>query len=163
MKLLDSLNPYSLAFKIAGIALACAALVALVFSWSSRGQTIERMTQWQDTVVLATTDATVEPDKKGKRKPLDPASVPAAIAGLKRSADSCLNASAERTRIADEQRKRADAADLALANVQTIMRGEYSSAQKRIDALEKVKAAPTANLQCQAIGADSKAGWEAWK
>lgn len=162
MKLPD-LSPYSLAFKIAGIAIACGALVALVFSWSSRGQTIERMQDWQDNVVLVTTDATVEPDKKGKRKLLDPSAVASAIAGLKRTADSCLGASAERTRITEEAVKRANAADLALANVQTIMRGEYSSAEKRIEALERVKAAPTPDLQCKAVAEDSRAAWEGWK
>lgn len=162
MKLPD-LSPYSLAFKIAGIAIAIGALATLVMSWSSRGQTIQRMTQWQDTVVIATTDATVLPDSKGRRKLLAPESVPSAIAGLKRTADSCLAASAERTRIADEQRKRADAADLALANVQTIMRGEYSSAEKRIAALSAVRAAPTPQLQCQATATDSKAAWEGWR
>ncbi len=89
--------------------------------------------------------------------------MPSAIAGLKRTADSCLAASGERDRRAGEQKKRADAADLALANVQAIMRGEYSSAQKRIEALQRVKAAPTPDLQCQAIGTDSKAAWEGWK
>lgn len=162
MKLPD-LSPYSLALKVGGIALGVIAILTLVMSWSSRGQTIERMTQWQDTVVQATTAATVEPDSKGRRKLLDPAAVPAAIAGLKRTSDSCLAASSERTRIAEEQRKRADAADLALANVQTIMRGEYSSAEKRIAALAAVKAAPTPQLQCQAAAADSKAAWEGWK
>lgn len=162
MKLPD-LTPYGAALKLAGMAVALAALVALVMSWSSRGQTIKRLTQWGDTVVIAATDATVQPDDKGKRKLLAPEAVPAAILALKRTSDSCAAASVERTRIADEQKKRADAADLALANVQTIMRGEYSSAEKRIAALAAVKAAPTPELQCQAVGADSKAAWEGWK
>jgi hypothetical protein len=156
------LNPYMLAIKIGGIALACAALMVLVFSWSSRGQTIERMQDWQNVVVRATSAATVEP-VNGKIKLLDPAAVPEAIAGLKRTADSCLAASKERTRIVDEAVKRADAADLALANVQTILRGEYSSAEKRIKALEQVKAAPTPDLQCKAVADDSRAAWEGWK
>lgn len=162
MKLPD-LSPYSLALKLAGTAIVVAGLLAFVASWMSRGQTIERLSQWQDTVVIATTDATVLPDAKGNRKLLTAAQVPSAIAGLKRSVDSCQAASAERSRLTEEALKRANAADQALANVQTIMRGEYSSAQKRIEALEHVKAAPTPELQCQAVGADSQAAWEGWK
>jgi hypothetical protein len=40
---------------------------------------------------------------------------------------------------------------------------EYESSSKRIEALAKAKAAPTPELQCQAVGADSKAAWEGWK
>lgn len=158
-----NLSPYKLAAQIAGMAIGVALLVALVMSWSARGQEIESLERWRGTVIQAATVATVEPDAKGNRAALVADDVPASIASLKRSFDSCQNASAERTRIADEQKKRADAADQALANVQTIMRGEYSSAAKRIAALQAVKAAPTPELQCQATAADSKAAWEAWK
>ena len=162
MKLPD-LSPYKLAAQIAAGAIAVALLVALVMSWMARGQQIDALQGWQRTVVQATTAATVEPDAKGNRKLLDADVVPAAIAGLKRSWDSCQAASAERDRITRDAKARADAADQALANVQTIMRGEYSSAAARIKALEAVKAAPTPELQCQATAADSKAAWEAWK
>lgn len=155
--------PYRLAAQIAAGAIALAALVALVMSWSARGQTIESLEGWRAGIVEATTLATVEPDKKGQRKLLKPAQIAAAIAGLKRTADSCLAASAERNRIAEDAVRRANAADLALANVQTIMQGEFSSAEKRIKALEAIKAAPTPQLQCQQIGVDSKAAWEGWK
>ncbi len=161
--MLPDLSPYKLIAGAVGIALALGALVTLVFSWSSRGQEIKVLSLWQETVVQAATAATVEPDSKGQRKLLTPAQVPAAIAGLKRSADSCQAASAARNKITEEAVKRANAADLALANVNVIMRGEYSSAAARIKALEAVKAAPTPELQCQAIGVDSKAAWEGWK
>lgn len=160
---MPNLSPYKIAAQIALGAIALAALVALVMSWSSRGQRIEALEDWQVSVVQATTVATVQPDSKGQRKLLLPNQVPAAIAALNRTADSCLAASAERDRIVRESKARADAADLALANVQAIMQGEFSSAEKRIKALEAVKAQPTPELQCQQIGVDSKAAWEGWK
>ncbi len=152
-----------MAVKIAGIALAVAAFIALVFSWSARGQDIARLTEWQSSVVNVTTAATVEPDAKGKRKMLAPDQVTAAISALKRSNDSCQAVSEERDRMTADAVRRADNADAALAAFQVALKGEYSSAEKRIKALESVKAAPTPALQCQAIGADSKAAWEGWK
>lgn len=160
---LPIIGPYLTAAKLFGIGLAVLGVVCLAVSWMGRGQEIAKLNEWRSAVVISATDATVEPDKKGKRKLLDATAVPAAIAGLKRTADSCLAASTERNRIAIEQRLRADNADKALANVQTIMRGEFSSAAARIRALEQVKAAPTPALQCQAVGSDSKAAWEGWK
>lgn len=155
--------PYKLAGQLVAVAIAVAALVALVMSWSARGQQIESFKSWQGTVVQAATLATVEPDSKGARKTLDPTHVPAAIAGLKRSVDSCLAASAERDRIVADAKLRADRADQALANYQVVLQGEFSSAEKRIKALQSVKSKPTPELQCQAIGADSKAAWEGWR
>lgn len=158
-----NLSPYSLVLKIAGIAVVVAALVTLVMSWQSRGQEIVRLTEWQNTVTQATTSATVAPDAKGQRKLLKPEQVPAAISALKGTADSCLAASAERSRITEEAKLRADHADQALAAFQSVMQGEYSSAEKRIKALEAVKAEPTPELSCQRVAADSKAAWEGWK
>lgn len=160
---LSDLSPYKLAAQLAGIAIAAAAILTLFMSWSARGQQIASLEDWQRTVVNATTAATVEPDAKGVRKTLAPDQVPAAIAGLKRTNDSCLAASAERDRLTQEARTRADNADKALAAFQAVMQGEYSSAEKRIKALEGVKAAPTPELACQAVGVDSKAAWEGWK
>lgn len=161
--MLSSLSPYKLAAQLAGVAIAVAALVALIMSWSARGQQIASLEDWQRSVVQATTAATVEPDAKGVRKTLAPNQVAAAIASLKRSSDSCLAASAERDRITQDARTRADNADKALAAFQAVMQGEYSSAEKRIKALEGVRAAPTPELACQAIGTDSKAAWEGWR
>lgn len=157
------LKPYLLALKLAGIACAVASIVLLAVSWSARGQQIIALESQQTTIVQAVTAATVEPDEKGRRKLLKVEQVAAAVAGLKRSVDSCLAASVERDRITADAKLRADRADLALANVQTILQGEFSSAEKRIKALQTVKAQPTPDLQCQAIGVDSKAAWEGWK
>lgn len=160
---IPDLSPYSLAFKLAGAAIAVGALLALVMSWSSRGQTIERMTQWQNTVVIATTDATVEPDAKGKRKLLAIESVPSAIAGLKRSYDSCHGAIDTANTLALNAKTRADNADKALANQLVLFQQSYGSAEKRIEALAGRKPEATPDLQCQAVTTDSRSAWEAWK
>lgn len=160
---LSDLSPYKIVAQLALLGLAVVGVLTLFMSWSARGQQIASLQEWQRGVVQVTTLATVEPDAKGVRKTLDPAAVPAAIAGLKRTSDSCLGASAERDRLVAESKLRADNADAALASYQAVLQGEYSSAEKRIKALEGVKAAPTPQLACQAIGVDSKAAWEGWK
>jgi len=160
---LPNLNPYAVVAKVAGIALVTIAIVALAMSWLARGQAIAEHESYEQTVIQVTTLATVVPDAKGRRKPLDRSAVPAAIAGLKSTADSCLAASSARDLLAQQAKLRADNADKALANAQVLMRGEYGSAAKRIAALEQVKAQPTPQLQCQQIATDSRAAWEGWK
>lgn len=155
--------PYKLVASIAGLAIGAAALVTLFFSWSARGQEIARLTSWQTTVVQVVTDATVEPDAKGFRKTLDPVSVPRAVVSLARSLDSCHAARVEADRVVADARARSDRADAALANANVLMSNQYESAAKRIKALAETKAAKTPDLQCQAIGQDSKAAWEGWK
>lgn len=157
------LSPYSLIFKLAGIGLAVLALLALVMSWMARGQEIKRLGDWQNTVVISTTDATVLPDAKGKRKLLDPASVPSAIAGLKRSYDSCHDAIDAASVLAVNAKTRADNADSALANQLVIFQQSYGSAEKRITALAGRKPEATPDLQCRAVTTDSRSAWEAWK
>jgi hypothetical protein len=144
-------------------AILVGALITVTLSWSARGQRINRLEDWQASVVQAATNATVTPDSKGQRKLLDTNQVVAAIGALNRTADSCLAASAASALSARCRASRTMRSRSALANVQTILRGEYSSAAKRIAALEATKAAATPDLQCKAIAADSKAAWEGWK
>lgn len=161
--MLPDLKPYIGIAKIVGLAIVGLAFFILVLGYMQRGDQIATLEEWQRGVILTTTDATVEPDKNGRRKLLKPEQIAPAIAALKRSADSCLAASAQRDRMALDAKARADAADLALANVQTILRGEFTSAEARIRALEDVKRQPTPELSCQQSAADSKAAWEGWK
>jgi hypothetical protein len=161
--LLDPIKPYLGAAKLVGLVLAGLGIFILIVGYMQRGDQIRHLTEWQNSVVLATTDATVLPGKDGKRKLLKPEQIAPAIAALKRTSDSCLAASAERNRIALDAKARADAADQALANVQAILRGEFNSAEARIRALEEVKRQPTPELSCQQSASDSKAAWEGWK
>ncbi len=160
---IPDLSPYSLILKLVGIGLVVIALVALVMSWMARGQEIESLKQWQSSVVISTTDATVLPDSKGKRKLLDAAAVPSAIAGLKRSYDSCHGAIDNANQLAALAKTRADNADAALANQLTLFQQTYSSAEKRIEALAGRKPEATPDLQCQAVTTDSRSAWEGWK
>ena len=158
-----SLDPRTWAWKAALAVVVIAAFWVLAIGYMARGQKVQALEEWRGSVVLAVTDATVEPDSKGKRALLKPEQVVPAIAALNRTADNCLAASAERDRIAAEAKQRADNADRALANVQTVLRGEFSSAEARIKALESVKRQPTPELSCQQTATDSKAAWEGWK
>lgn len=107
-------NPYLTAAKLAGAGLAAAAVIGFVWSWHDRGRQIETLTATQDAIVQAATVATVKPGKDGRRAPLRPADVPAAIAALSnslRSADETLSAISARTMTA---KAASDAADKAL-------------------------------------------------
>lgn len=163
MSVLDKLNPYALVAKLVGVALVVALTFAFITSWMARGQEIQRLQGWQDTVVLVTTDAAVKPDAKGVRKPLTPAQIPSAIGALNRSLDSCT-AGVERANLAALTAKAGqDLADKALANANVLLSNDFSSSKKRIEALAVKKPGATPDLQCQGIGADSKAAWEGWK
>ena len=163
MSVLDKINPYALVAKLAGVAIALAAVFAFVTSWMARGQEIERLQGWQETVVIVTTDAVVKPDAKGVRKTLTPAQIPSAIGALNRSLDSCSSNVELANSVALSAKAGQDLADKALANANVLLTNDYSSSKKRIDALAEKKPGATPDLQCQAIGADSKAAWEGWK
>ena len=163
MSILDKLNPYALAFKLAGIGIAVVAVVALAMSWMGRGQEIARLNDWQTQVVIATTDATVEPDAKGVRKPLKPEQVVGAINGLNRGLVSARSALTLISTQALEAKQRADNADKALATATVVFEQRYSSAEKRIAALDKKTPGKTVAEQCAAIQGDSKAAWEGWR
>jgi hypothetical protein len=160
---MSALSPYALILKIVGIAVACVAIVVLTMSWLSRGQEIDRLKEWQATVVTSTTDATVTPDAKGIRKALTPVQVPAAIAALKRSLDSATGALDDASANVEAAKQRADNADKALANSTLIFEQRYQSAEKRIAALDKRPAAADPAKACLNMTSDSKAAWEGWK
>lgn len=163
MSVLDKLNPYALLAKLVGVAIFIALIFAFVTSWMARGQEIQRLQGWQDTVVLVTTDAVVKPDAKGVRKTLTPAQIPSAIGALNRSLDSCSANVEIANSVATSAKAGQDLADKALANANVLLTNDYSSSKKRIDALAAKKPGATPDLQCQGVGADSKAAWEGWK
>ena len=138
-------------------------LAALASSWHSRGQEIARLNDWQGQVVMAVTDATVQPDAKGVRKSLKPEAVVAAINGLKRSYDSAHGALDQMTKDTEAAQARAASADKALANATVVFEQRYGSAEKRIAALDSRKPAADPAQQCANMQADSKAAWEGWK
>ncbi len=163
MSLLDKLNPYGLAIRLAGIGIAVVAVVVLAMSWMGRGQEIARLTEWQNTVVNSATVATVAPDAKGVRKPLAPEQVVGAIQSLKWSLDNASGNLEAINQRAAEAKTRADNADKALAQATVIFEQRYASAEKRIAALDKKTPGKTVAEQCAAIQGDSKAAWEGWR
>jgi hypothetical protein len=153
-----------LALGLAGTAIIAALLLTLVTSWMSRGQEIARLKEWQGQVVLATTDAYAFADEPGKvRKSFAPEDVPHAIDMLGHNVKTLLTAQAALTHDTEQAKLRADNADRALANATVLFEQRYQSAEKRIAALDNRPPAATPELQCQAIGIDSKAPWEAWR
>lgn len=160
---MNALNPYMLYIKLAGAAIVVLALIALLWSWHSRGQKIERLESWQTTVVIAASEATVKPDKEGKIKMLKPEQVVSAINGLKSSlvsADAALETISETYR---QAKVRADKADRDLAARLAEFDQKYARAQDRINALSNRKPAATPAEQCKAIEIDSNAPWENWR
>lgn len=112
---LSPLQPYSTALKLGVAAIAALCVIAFVWSWHSRGQTVEAQQATLVSIAAAATVATVQPDKNGHRTPLRPEDVPAAIAALSASlqgADATLRAIAARTMTA---RAASEAADRVLA------------------------------------------------
>jgi hypothetical protein len=144
-------------------AVALALFVTLIMSWMSRGQEIARLQEWRSAVVLSATDATVQPDARGIRKPLSPEAVPAAIAALKRTYDNAAATLAGLSNETVQAKLRADTADKALANATVIFEQRFSSAEKRIAALDSRKPAANPAASCLAVTSDSKAAWEGWK
>lgn len=112
---LSPLAPYASALKLGAIALAGLALIGLAWSWHSRGQEIERLETLQTTIVNAATVATVEPDEDGRRKPLQPEAVPAAIQSLSNSLQSAETTLRSISAGAMTAKAASDAADKVLA------------------------------------------------
>jgi hypothetical protein len=141
------------------------AMIAGIFiaSWLSRGAEIERLAEWQQTVVLATTAATVEPDKKGIRKVLEPSQVPAAIAALKRSADNAEStlASIDQAALKDKaiERKLDEQLSLLLADQDQRAKGSAAT----IKDLLKRAATGDREKDCAVMESDSEAAWNGWR
>lgn len=150
-------------WQLIGGAVLAVIVGVFIASWLARGAKIDRLESWQSSVVIAATDATVEPDKKGKRKLLDPDAVPAAIAGLKRTADSCAGtlAGINKASLAEKAiQSKLDAQLSAILDNQT-KTAEGTSAKLR-DLLTR-KATGDREKDCALMDADSNAAWDGWR
>jgi hypothetical protein len=163
MGILSKLNPYTGQIKLAAFAIAGLALIALAWSWHSRGKEIERLTSWQESVQLAVTEATVEPDKRGGRKTLSPEQALQAIGTLRANYQECINTLNGIDREAGAAGARSDAADTRLKTEIADLRRRYAGAQSRIATLEARRPAATPEAACAAVDEDSKAPWELWR
>ncbi len=163
MKITDAMNPYLLAAKLGGAAIVAALLLSLVASWVSRGQEIDRLKDWQNQVAVAATDAIVEPNAKGIRKPLPLNEVPHTITILGMNMRTSLMTMRSMTADTEAARQRAADADKALASATMVFEQRFTSAEKRIAALDNRKPAADPATQCLNVAADTKAVWEGWK
>ena len=124
---------------------------------------IDQLSEWQDTVIVATTDATVEPDKKGKRKLLLPAQVAPAISGLKRSLDNAESTLDTMSKAAIEQKKLSDNLDKQL---KTTLADHAIAFKQQADTINKLRSRVSSGNDQVDMGMliedDSKAAWQGW-
>lgn len=151
------------AWKLIGGGIVVVLVGVFIASWMARGREIERLADWQSTVVQATTLATVEPDKKGNRDLLDPNQVPAAIAALRRSAD---NATAQLEAI--DQAALKDKAlqrrlDEQLAAILDSQDRSAEGTRARLNDLLTRQATGDREQDCAIMENDSNAPWDGWR
>lgn len=150
-------------WKLIGGAVLALLVGIFVASWLARGREIDRLKDYQSTVVLAATQATVEPDKNGKRKLLNPDAVPAAIAALRRTADN-----AESTLASIDQAALKDKAIQARLDEQLsqILAGQDRAAagsSATIRDLLQRRASGDPEQDCKAMETDSNTPWTGWR
>lgn len=153
----------TLYWKLIGGAVGAIILGLLVASWMARGREVERLTEWQDTVVLATTAATVEPDKSGKRKSLVPSQVPAAIAALKASFDNADRTLDGINTASLKDKAIQDKLDSSLAAMLADQERRSKGTTAAITALLGRKGTGDKDQDCEIMAADSAAAWDGWR
>lgn len=150
-------------WKLAGGGVAAAALGIGVASWLARGAEIDRLESWQTTVVGSITLATVEPDKKGKRKPVKPEDVPAAISALALSKSNCESTLSGIDRAALADKALQSKLDKQLS---AILEGQDQAAEStrtKITDLLNRKSSGDREKDCAIMEADSDAAWNGWR
>lgn len=122
-----AVNPYlGIAKIVAGLAVL-GLIAGFFWSWHDRGRQIETLTATQDAIVQAATVATVQPDEKGRRTPLRPADVPAAIAALSSSLQSADEALRWISAETENAKRASDIADRALDRDLDELREEFEN------------------------------------
>lgn len=150
-------------WKLIGGGVAAAALGVGVASWMSRGAKIDRLESWQTTVVLATTLATVEPDRKGNRKALRPEDVPVAIAALKSSKDSCESTLDGIDKAALQDKAIQAKLDKQLSVILDSQDKATQGTRARINDLLTRQATGDQVKDCAIMESDSNAAWDGWR
>lgn len=145
------------------IGAALAALLGIgVSSWLARGARIDRLESTIETVQLAATQATVEPDKNGKRKLLTPGQVPAAIFALKSSYDSAANVLAGIDMAAQRDKQIQARLDAQLSAILDNQDATADGTKARITDLLTRQATGDREKDCIAMTSDSNAPWDGW-
>lgn len=154
-KILAWFQPYKLAALAIGLGIVGIGLVSLGVSWYVRGQKVEALSSYQESVQRAVTPAGSDL--------LSPEQSLAAIGTLKKNVETTTT---ELRRISNEAtaaKARADAADARLAQQLADFERRYQAATRRIADLERRQAAATPEEAAVAIEEDSKAAWEGWR
>lgn len=153
----------TLYIKLIAGAVIAAVLGIGVSSWLARGARIDRLEDWQATVVLAATTATVAPDKDGKRTLLQPSQVPSAIAALRSSKDAAESTLAGIDMAAVRDKAVSARLDSLLASVLEGQDATAAGTKARITDLLTRQATGDREKDCQAMEADSNAAWDGWR
>ena len=153
----------TLQWKLIGGAVLALLVGVFVASWLARGREIDRLNDWQDTVVLAATQATVEPDKNGKRKHLDPGAVPAAVAALRRTADNAESTLAAIDQVALKDKAIQRQLDEQLAAILMGQDRAAAGSSATIRDLLQRRASGDPAQDCKVMEQDSNTPWDGWR
>lgn len=153
----------TLYWKLIGGGIAVILIGVFIASWLARGAEIERLSEWQSTVVQATTLATVEPDSKGRRAALDPSQVPAAIAALRRTADNATSQleAIDQASLRDQALQRR--LDEQLAAILDSQDRSAEGTRARLNDLLTRQATGDREQDCAIMENDSNAPWDGWR
>lgn len=163
--MLDPIKPYLGAIKLAAGIAAFGVLAFFVTSYMERGRDLKVLRHWQEVVIDVTTEATVKPNKDGKRRRLEAQDVVAAIGTLSVNYRECQRTLDEIDREAGEFGERSVKADNRLKDELKQAEKKYQAAVSRISRLETTVGdeAAACEARLKTISDDSKAAWEGWK
>lgn len=154
--------PPWLNLKFIALWLCGLAFLGLLWSWNDRGHQVQRLADFQAGVVLATSQATVDPDKDGKIRLLKPEQVAGAIATLKSNEVAARTTIRQLSGDTKREKARADLADANLTATLKKLSSVYAISNRRISFLENRLAVPPANT-CRVIEDDTNSAWDNWK
>jgi uncharacterized small protein (DUF1192 family) len=123
----------------------------------------DTLASWQQSVQDKMTVATVDPDKNGQRKRLDPGATLAGLDGLVRDRDDARRSLDTISKETLAAKARADAADATLAQRQAENAKRLAGAQAEIDRLRAVRSTGDAGKDAAQVAADSEAPWKGWR
>lgn len=150
--------------KLIGAGVAAILLCLLIFSWVSRGNKIDELRGWQQTVRLATTNATVEPDKNGKRKLLDIESIVPAIDALHATAESCSAKLDEISAASEREAEISSKLDSGLSDFLKQADKSFAGQREVIEDLATRKSTGDPAADCKlSIEGDSETPWDGWR
>lgn len=157
------MNINTLYAKLFGGAVLAMIVGIFIASWLARGREIDRLQEWQSTVIHSATLATVQPDSKGNRKLLTADSVPAAISALKATADNANAALAGIDAAALKDKAIQRKLDEQLAAILARQDEDAAGAQARIADLLKRQSTGDKDKDCATMESDSNAPWDGWR